>query len=97
MGVNNMFNKKDLKSGMMLKYEGGRIKLVLIGTKNGDVTCNITPEKCFYGGFRHFDYFPLSNLNEDLTDNSGISGDVVEVFDMYGQSLFKRSENGGTL
>ena len=87
--------KSDLKTGMHLKFNSGSVVAVLLGTENGDKHCRVDPKS--YGGFhqeidRLFDYYGLENYAEDLREinNINITGDVDEVYSMYGNLLWKR-------
>lgn len=85
-------NKSDLKSGMMVRIKGKEeLSLVLIGTDQGDVTCNLIPKECKLDIIRHYNYYGLYNYNNDLTPKKGsYKGVITAVYNEYGKLLWER-------
>jgi len=84
--------KSDLKSGMILEFENKEQRLVMLGTKIGDITCQYQNPKKFYGNIvRPHDYYELDKIEEDLT-SSRILGNVNKVYGMYGELIWERKE-----
>jgi len=65
--------KSDLKTGMLVEDSKGQFGLVLIGTSGGDVI--VGDGKC-----ETRTWFPLKELNDDLTHKNSYIDSVVKVW-----------------
>jgi hypothetical protein len=85
--------KSGLRSGMMVEFTTrSQRALILLNSNQGDVTCDLTPEHCDYGGYRHCNYYGLDKYNDDLTEKTNVTGDIIRVYNEYGQLLWERPE-----
>jgi hypothetical protein len=74
-----MFKKKDLKTGMLVKYKSGELRQVLIGTKHGDLLVA-----------KDVGFNPLSNYDDYLNNHHG--NEIVAIYQPISMNRYRSFE-----
>ena len=83
--------KSDLKTGMYLRLDIGRDRIVMLNTTQGDITVDKDIMDCD-GFHRLYDHYSMDCWDKNLETRPGhCIGNVIEVFNSYGVSVWKKT------
>lgn len=81
------FTKKDLKTGMTVKFKDSPQRIVMLNTTDGDRLAIFDNESLT-------DYFSLDYYNDNMEEVGGaiVIGDIISVYNQYSTLLWERKE-----